>query len=64
MITLDRKENYLSFVERINKAESKDDLILLNGRIDRFYSLDLISDRDLMLLDTLIMERLALFDDR
>lgn len=60
MITLERIGIYLSFVERINKAESKDDLILLNVRIDRFYSLDLISDRDLMLLDTLIMERLAL----
>lgn len=49
-----------SFIKRIKEANNVFVLQALNARIDRYYDLGLISDTDLLNLDTLIMEKIAI----
>ena len=49
-----------SFIKRIKEANNLFDLQAINARLDRYYKLGLISDTDLLNLDTLIMEKIAI----
>jgi len=49
-----------SFIKRIKEANNVFVLQALNARIDHYYDLGLISDTDLLNLDTLIMEKIAI----
>lgn len=49
-----------SFIKRIEEANNLFDLHTLNARIDHYYELGLISDTDLLNLDALIMEKIAI----
>ena len=49
-----------SFIKRIEEANNHSILQALNARLDRYYELGLISDTDLLNLDTLIMEKIAI----
>jgi len=49
-----------SFIKRIEEADNLFDLQAINARLDRYYKLGLISDTDLLTLDTLIMEKIAI----
>ena len=49
-----------SFIKRIEEADNLFDLQAINARLDRYYKLGLISDTDLLDLDTLIMEKIAI----
>ncbi len=49
-----------SLIKRIEETDNLFDLQALNARIDRYYKLGLISDTDLLNLDTLIMEKIAI----
>ena len=49
-----------SFIKRIEEANNLSILQALNARLDRYYELGLISDTDLLNLDTLIMEKIAI----
>ena len=63
MSTYTRQKNMSvkdSFIKRIKEANNVFVLQALNARIDRYYDLGLISDTDLLNLDTLIMEKIAI----
>jgi len=49
-----------SFIKRIEKAHNVSVLQALNARLDRYYELGLISNTDLLNLDTFIMEKIAI----
>lgn len=49
-----------SFIKRIEEANNVSVLQALNARLDRYYKLGLISDTDLLNLDALIMEKIAI----
>lgn len=49
-----------SFIKRIEEADNLFDLQAINARLDRYYKLGLISDTDLLNIDTLIMEKIAI----
>ena len=49
-----------SFIKRIEEANNVSVLYALNARLDRYYELGLISNTDLLNLDTFIMEKIAI----
>ncbi len=49
-----------SFIKRIKEADNLFDLQAINARLDRYYKLGLISDTELLNLDVIIMEKIAI----